>query len=152
MINLIYLIKLIQFNLRWWRRSRWRDSCGCSPAVPETLRIPEIRLMEVPLLPRSPTRVHQLPVVMASCFRGEAALNFSEFQVRILRTCWMIWYEQLQFLMNILLVLKMQLRWCFQQQHLWFIWHKQWKIVRHSENWVNYTWNIVTKLYFSSHI
>ena len=152
MINLIYSIKLIQFNLRWWRRSRWRDSCGCSPAVPETQRIPEIRLMEVPLLPRSPTRVHQLPVVTASCFRGEAALNFSEFQVRILRTCWMIWYEQLQFLMNILLVLKMQLRWCFQQQHLWFIWHKQWKIVRHSENWVNYTWNIVTKLYFSSHI
>ena len=80
---------------------RWRDSCGCSPAVPETQRIPEIRLMEVPLSPRSPTQVHRLPVVTGSCFRGEAAPNFSGFPVRILRTCWMRWYEQPQFLMNI---------------------------------------------------
>jgi len=79
---------------RWWRRLRWRDSCGCSPAVPETQRIPEIRLMEVPLSPRSPTRVHRLPVVTGSCFRGGAAPNFSGFPVRILRTCWMRWYEQ----------------------------------------------------------
>ena len=131
---------------------RWRDSCGCSPAVPETQRIPEIRLMEVPLSPRSPTRVHRLPVVTGSCFRGEAAPNFSGFPVRILRTCWMRWYEQPQFLMNIDISFKNAAQMMFSTALVILIWHKQWKIVRHSENWVNYTWNIVTKLYFSSHI